>query len=190
MAINNGRKGPGAHLKSNCLECKLHHHGCRETCCNWLQQHAQLLFSWRLLSFLFRSSFSLDRVAWCYSKNIENTDVVSFNHISELAIRSAPKSKAIFRLANVKPPPNQRPQAQNAALSTLASSLNQRSVPLATVKPTLKPHRPQRYAAKATPVFSIFFAILCAVVSVAKILPLLPTAQGTLQERPGGVTGP
>ena len=39
---------------------------------------------------LFRSSFSLDRVAWCYSKNIENTDVVSFNHLSELAIRSAP----------------------------------------------------------------------------------------------------
>ena len=31
-----------------------------------------------------------DRVAWCYSKNIENTDVVSFNHLSEPAIRSAP----------------------------------------------------------------------------------------------------
>ena len=37
-----------------------------------------------------QQAVALDRVAWCYSKNIENTDVVSFNHLSELAIRSAP----------------------------------------------------------------------------------------------------
>ena len=45
---------------------------------------------------------------------------------------------------------------ENAALSTLASPLNQRSLPLATVKPTLKQRRLQRCTAKATPVFSIF----------------------------------
>ena len=38
---------------------------------------------------------------------------------------------------------SQRPHAQNAALSTLASPLNQRSLPLATVKPTLKQRRLQ-----------------------------------------------
>jgi len=36
-----------------------------------------------------------------------------------------------------KPPPSNHPNAQNAALSTLASPLNQGSLPLATVKPTL-----------------------------------------------------
>ena len=68
--------------------------------------------------------------------------------------------------------------------------LNQRSLPLATVKPTLKQRRLQRCTAKATPVFSIFFPILCAVTSVVEIRPPLPTVQGTLQQSSGGVTGP
>ncbi|KAH3797061.1 hypothetical protein DPMN_150636 [Dreissena polymorpha] len=63
-------------------------------------------------------------------------------------------------------------KAQNAALSTLASLLNQLSLPLSTVKPTLNQRWLQRCTALATPVFSIFFPILCAVTSVAEIRPL------------------
>ena len=71
-----------------------------------------------------------------------------------------------------------------------ASPLNQRSLPLATVKPTLKQRRLQRCTAKTTPVFSIVFPILCAVTSVVEIRPPLPTVQGTLQQSSGGETGP
>jgi len=60
------------------------------------------------------------------------------------SIRSAPWSKSVM------------PNAQNAAISTLASLLNQRSLPLATVKPPLEQRWLQRCTAKATPVFSMF----------------------------------
>jgi len=46
------------------------------------------------------------------------------------AIRLAPLSKAV---TNVKPSPSQRPNAKKAAQLMLASPLNQRSPPIATV---------------------------------------------------------
>ena len=92
----------------------------------------------------------------------------------------SPLNQRFPPLATVKPtlaipPQYQRPHAQNTTLSTLASPLNQHSPPLATVQPTLKQRRLQQCTAKATPLFSIFFHILCEVSSGVEVWPPLPT---------------
>ena len=73
--------------------------------------------------------------------------------------------------------------------SKLAAPLNQRSQPLATVTPTLNQRRLQRSSAKATPLFSIVFHILCAESSGVEIQFPLPTAPArsstVLAVRPG-----
>ncbi|MPC87228.1 hypothetical protein E2C01_082085 [Portunus trituberculatus] len=59
-------------------------------------------------------------------------------------LRSHKRYAAKPMLLLFKHPPSQRSHAQKAAIATLASPLNQRSLPLATAKPTLKQRRLQR----------------------------------------------
>ena len=67
---------------------------------------------------------------------------------------------------------------------------DQRSLPLATARYRSTIAKATPASAKATPVFSIYFPIVCAVTSVVEIRPPLPTVQGPLQQSSGGVTMP
>ena len=59
-----------------------------------------------------------------------------------------------------------------------------------TVTPTLNQRRLQRSSAKAMPLFSIVFHILCAEYSGVEFQSTLPTDPATLKNRSGGETGP
>ena len=82
---------------------------------------------------------------------------------------------------------SQSTHAQNAAIQTLSSPVNQRSLPLN--------QRLSNADFSGEPLsqrmcFSIFSPFLCAVTGVVEIWFPHPTVQGTLQQSSGGVTGP